>query len=507
MFRKLRRAAAILCGTALVSVAVLSSCSSAVTTDPESLDITAESDGKSGSQIHKEESGSSDDSDSDRSSEHAESPETLTDDTAAAGESTGESASGETETAASGEDTTEEPAGETSGEDVTEETVSETEEETSEKPAEDTTEETEEETEQETTTEAETEEPEPMVGLRKFFDHKLVVDSKKTALYLNIRAEPNDESPILGILYPNDIATYIRKTGNWYEIEREGFTGYVNASYVFTDKKAYDIMYHTVAYAAMVQNYESYLYAVPDATTEIVLCAHKSDAFRLKGISGGFYEVEVVSELYETLFMPMDDAIVFYLFLGQGNDNELGEHEEEFFGTLEVEQNLERSEELIEEYAQDLQEYKDYLASSEAASREVEQAYIAASRKAAQDAAEAARQQVSSAAEQAHQSGEAQYLGKFYITHYCHCQKCCGVWGSNDPNYQAHGASGMMLQEDYTVAVNLSQIPYGTRLSINGKEYIAADIGVGPNQIDIYRRTHEAALAGGAYYADVYLLP
>ena len=362
-------------------------------------------------------------------------------------------------------------------------------------------------TEEETTTEEETEDPATIVGLRKFFQNKLIVNSEKASLYLNVRAEPNEDSDILSVLYPNDIAKYIRKTGNWYEIEREGYTGYVNASYVYTDKQAYDLLVHSVAYAAMVKTYESFLYAVPNSQSEIILCAHKSDAFRLRGITGGFYEVEVVSELYDTLYMPMDNAIVYYLFLGQGNSNELGEHEESFFGTLDVEENLERSEELIEEYAEDLQEYKNYLASSEYESYSAEQAYLAASRSAAQAAAEAARQSASSAAEAAKNTGDAQYIGRFYITHYCHCQQCCGIWGSNDPNYQAYGSSGMKLVPDYTVAVNSGQIPYGTRLLINGKEYITADTGAMPNNIDIYRRTHAEALAGGAYYADVYILP
>ena len=493
MFRKLRNAAAILCGSALVSVAVLSSCQSAATTDSDAQNITAESEGKSGSQIHKEEDGQSDGEEPDRSSE-------------------------------SREETTEETVTETEEESPSE-TVTETE---SESPSE-----TETETESESPSESETEtEEEKIIGLRKFFEHKLVVNADKVSLYLNVRAEPNDDSDVLSVLYPNDIATYIRKTGNWYEIEREGYTGYVNASYVFADGKAYDLMVHSVAYAAMVKDYESYLYAVPDTSTEIILCAHKSDKFRVKSISGGFYEVQVVSDIYDTLFMPMDNAILYYLFLGLGNSNELGEYEEEFFGTLEIEANLERSRELIAEYAEDLQEYQEYVASSEAESLAAEQEYIeaskkaeadyiaasqqneaayqeylAASRQAAASSAEAARQQASAAASAAQQSGEAQYLGNFYITAYCHCPVCCGVWGSNDPNYQAHGSSGMLLQKGYSVAVNLSQIPYGTRLLINGKEYMAADTGVGQNMIDIYMQTHDAALASGAYYADVYVLP
>ena len=446
MLRKLRYAAAILCGSAIFTAAALSACNRPANDTTDDPGVRSETESEGGD-IGKRESEPGDD-DEDPAPESREE---------------------ETEVTAS-EDSTEETEG------------------------------TEEPTE-------ESEDPESLTGLRKYFQNKLIVNTEKASLYLNVREEPDDDSKILSVLYPNDIASYVGKDGNWYAVEREGYTGYVNASYVYTDREAYEHMVDCVAYAAMVQNYESYLYAVPDATTEIILCAHKSDAFRLKGISGGFYEVEVSSELYDTLFMPMDDAIIYYLFLGQGNDNELSDHDEAFFGTLEVEQNLTRSEELIEEYAQDLQEYMDYLASSEAESYAAEQAYIAASRAAQQQAAEAARQSVSSVAAEAKNSGDAQYLGRFLITHYCHCQICCGVWGSNDPNYQAYGESGIRLQSDYTVAVNSGQIPFGTRLLINGKEYITADTGALPNSIDIYRQHHADALAGGAYYADVYVLP
>ena len=106
------------------------------------------------------------------------------------------------------------------------------------------------------------------------------------------------------------------------------------------------------------------------------------------------------------------------------------------------------------------------------------------------------------------------YLGTFRITGYCHCTRCCGIWGHDDPNYQAHGASGIDLIPDYSVAVNPSQIAYGTRLYvirrdnagniISEHEYLAADEGVDPYCLDLYKRLHSEASAVGMYFAEVY---
>ena len=125
--------------------------------------------------------------------------------------------------------------------------------------------------------------------------------------------------------------------------------------------------------------------------------------------------------------------------------------------------------------------------------------------------------QVSTAAgdETADEDGH-RYIGTFRVTHYCHCTKCCLIWGNNDPNYIAHGSSGMTLIPDYSVAVDPNQIPFGTRLwvvrkdaagnVISAKEYIAADEGVPAYALDIYRQRHEEASAGGMYFAEVYVI-
>ncbi len=354
--------------------------------------------------------------------------------------------------------------------------------------------------------ESETEAPK-YFGLRAYFKNKLIIDTTKVDLYLNVREAPDNDSEILSVLFANDVVTYKEKTGHWYAIECDGYTGYVSADYVLTDMDVYNELVNSVAYAVMVENAEAMLYEKPDNTGTPILAGQKGDAFRVAGMSGDYYEVHVVSEVYDTLYVHKDEVLLYYLFLGRGNDNEMGEVYEAYFGGLEIADNLTKSAAIKQQAEEEWAAYESYLASSEEESRSLESSYEAAS-KASREAAEQAYQaSVQAQASLAAASGEARYIGRFMITHYCHCQKCCGIWGSNDPNYAAYGSSGMKLTSGYSVSVNTSQIPYGTRLLINGKEYIAADDGVAGGVIDIYMQTHDQALAGGCYTADVYILP
>ena len=94
--------------------------------------------------------------------------------------------------------------------------------------------------------------------------------------------------------------------------------------------------------------------------------------------------------------------------------------------------------------------------------------------------------------------GALQYVGNFRITYYCSCEICCG-------KTTGRTSSGTSATQGRTIAVNPSQIPYGTHVIINGHEYIAEDSGVGSNQIDIYVNSHEEALKKGLSYSDVYI--
>jgi len=93
-------------------------------------------------------------------------------------------------------------------------------------------------------------------------------------------------------------------------------------------------------------------------------------------------------------------------------------------------------------------------------------------------------------------------LGTFRITHYCPCAICNGPW------INGVTSTGATAMTNHTIAVDPTQIPYGSKVVINGQVYVAEDCGGGikHNCIDIYVETHEECNARGLYYTDVYLL-
>lgn len=104
-------------------------------------------------------------------------------------------------------------------------------------------------------------------------------------------------------------------------------------------------------------------------------------------------------------------------------------------------------------------------------------------------------------------------LGKYKLTAYCPCEKCCGVWGKNRPlddegNVIVITASGERAKEGVTVAADISVLPFGTVILIDGNEYIVQDRGgsVKGNQIDIYFESHQEALEFGVQYKEIYTI-
>ena len=82
-------------------------------------------------------------------------------------------------------------------------------------------------------------------------------------------------------------------------------------------------------------------------------------------------------------------------------------------------------------------------------------------------------------------------LGEYRISAYCPCEKCC---------LKSDGitASGVKASPNRTVAVD--GIPFGTRLLIDGNEYIVEDrVGSGKRLIDVFFSTHEEALNSGLW--------
>lgn len=95
---------------------------------------------------------------------------------------------------------------------------------------------------------------------------------------------------------------------------------------------------------------------------------------------------------------------------------------------------------------------------------------------------------------------EYEYLGKFTLTAYCSCSKCCGKWASGNT------ASGKKAEANHTIATDPKVIPLGTEVVINKKIYVAEDTGgaIKGNRIDVFFDSHSDALDFGRQKAKVY---
>lgn len=85
-------------------------------------------------------------------------------------------------------------------------------------------------------------------------------------------------------------------------------------------------------------------------------------------------------------------------------------------------------------------------------------------------------------------------LGKYKLTAYCPCSKCCG---KND----GITASGTKVTQGRTVACN--SLAIGTKININGHDYVVEDRGT--SHIDIFFNSHQEALNFGVQYAEVFI--
>jgi len=90
--------------------------------------------------------------------------------------------------------------------------------------------------------------------------------------------------------------------------------------------------------------------------------------------------------------------------------------------------------------------------------------------------------------------------GKYKVTAYCACIKCCGKTNGIT-------ASGTMATANRTIAAP-SSFAFGTQVVINGQTYTVEDRGgaIQGNRIDVYMNSHSEALAWGVRYLDVEVL-
>ena len=98
-------------------------------------------------------------------------------------------------------------------------------------------------------------------------------------------------------------------------------------------------------------------------------------------------------------------------------------------------------------------------------------------------------------------TSDKKYLGRFKVTAYCPCFDCCG-------KVDGITASGTKVQEGRTIAVDPKVIPLGSKVEIDGKTYVAEDVGgaIKGNTIDLFFNSHSDANKWGVKYRNVYIV-
>lgn len=391
---------------------------------------------------------------------------------------------------------------------------------------------------------------EEMRKLKSYFKTRAVVDEDKVEGYLNIRSEASSEDgvEILGKLYPGAVAEILDEKEEWSRIESGDVTGWVKNEFLILGDDAAEVVEEDVTYKAEVQAETLNIRKGAGTNYDVTAIAEQGDKLEVvEEAEDGWIQVKLSDE--ENGYVSEKYVDVDYDFPTAVSTEE---EQEEYDADWNVTENTEwdtvaeseasysaaetevqtsagstaqaAAEEAARQQAAEEEAARQAAAAqaaSQAAAEEAARQQAAAEEAARQAAAEEAARQAAAAAEAARQQAAAEeaarqqaaaeaaqqkkYLGSFRITYYCPCTKCCGSWGNDTPGATVVGSSGQQLIAGYSVAVNPAQIPYGTKLLINGKTYIAADSGVGSNCIDIFSSSHAEALQGGMYYADVYI--
>ncbi|XBX03599.1 3D domain-containing protein [Enterocloster clostridioformis] len=95
-------------------------------------------------------------------------------------------------------------------------------------------------------------------------------------------------------------------------------------------------------------------------------------------------------------------------------------------------------------------------------------------------------------------------LGQVVTSGYCSCSICCGQWAGGPT------ASGVYPTANHTIAVDASSpfVPIGTRVIMNGTEYVVEDTGTFARygvQFDVYYGDHASASSHGHQTWEAYL--
>ena len=381
--------------------------------------------------------------------------------------------------------------------------------------------------------------------LKEYFEDKAVIDTNMVKKYVKVYADDVDnkeDEVAIGKITADTVVTVSQKGEKWTRVRAGSIKGWVRTQNLIFGDEAAEKVSSDAEFKVVVQE-KTKAYKDTDLTSEVVTTLKKDVAYDVDEKDENWVQVKTDDG---NAYVRINNVTVTWTSEKAEAEKASKEAEEAEKASEEAAKASKEAEEAAKASKEAEEQSKaaeaSWLAESSAAQAAAEEASRQAAAQAAaeeasrqaaaqaaaeeasrQAAAQAAAEEASrqaaaqAAAEEAarqaaaqqqaaqQQAAQQQHLGKFRITHYCSCSICCGQWSTGSST--VIGASGMVLTPGQSIAVNPAQIPYGSKVMINGQIYIAADTGVGSNCIDIYTGTnHAVASAGGMYYADVYLV-
>lgn len=317
---------------------------------------------------------------------------------------------------------------------------------------------------------------------------------------VRIYAEPDASSEVVGKLYKDMAGTVLQEENGFYRFISGDVSGWVHKSCVATGEEAVFLSKHMDILTATVNTKELNIRLHPELNAEVL--DYVNEGTKLNVAESVYHE----NEKSDWLPVWYDKETVGYVasrYVNLSISVKPAMTIEEEQEAIQKEKDRIAEEERLRKEAEAKALAEKLRAEEEARRRAEEEALREAQRQ--QAAREAAERQARAAAEERQRqlraaSQEKIYMGVFRLTFYDPSPESNGGW--------THTASGTLPQVGRTIAVNPSQIPYGTKVMINGHVYIAEDCGTGivDNCIDIFVATKEEAYRKGIQYADVYIL-
>ena len=353
-------------------------------------------------------------------------------------------------------------------------------------------------------------------ALKEYFEDKAIIDTNMVKKYVKVYesdVDDKEDEVVIGKINADTVVTVSQVGEKWTRVRSGSVKGWVRTQNLIFGDEAAKKVGKDAEFKVVIQENKTKAYKEADINSEVVTTLKEETSHKVKEKNENWIKVSTDDG---NAYLRLNNVTLKWTSEKAEAEKESREAEEKASKEAEAKKaKEEESKKAAESKAAEeswLAESKAQKEAAEEASRQAAEAAAAqaaaeeAARQAAAQAAaeEAARQAAAQAAAQ-QAAQQQQHLGKFRITHYCSCPICCGQWSTGSST--VIGASGMVLTPGQSIAVNPAQIPYGSKVMINGQIYIAADTGVGSNCIDIYTGTnHAVASAGGMYYADVYLV-